>query len=66
MPTGISTLTLQRHSFVSENTVKTHASRLLDKLDVNRRRPAVHVAKSWGSSPEPAARNKAACAAGRA
>ncbi len=37
--------------FVSENTVKTHASRLFDKLSVNRRTQAVQVAKRLGLIP---------------
>ena len=43
--TGLSTREIAEALFVSENTVKTHASRLFDKLGVNRRTQAVHVAK---------------------
>lgn len=42
---GKSTRQIAEALFVSENTVKTHASRLFDKLGVNRRTQAVHVAK---------------------
>lgn len=34
--------------FVSENTVKTHASRVFDKLGAGRRTQAVQLAKSQG------------------
>jgi NarL family two-component system response regulator LiaR len=37
--------------FVSENTVKTHASRLFDKLDARRRTQAVQIAKQRGLIP---------------
>ena len=43
--TGLSTREIAEALFVSENTVKTHASRLFDKLGVNRRTQAVHVGK---------------------
>jgi DNA-binding CsgD family transcriptional regulator len=42
---GKSTREIAEALFVSENTVKTHASRLFDKLGVNRRTQAVHQAK---------------------
>ena len=42
---GKSTREIAEALFVSENTVKTHASRLFGKLDVNRRTQAVDVAK---------------------
>lgn len=42
---GKSTREIAEALFVSENTVKTHASRLFDKLGVNRRTQAVHEAK---------------------
>jgi DNA-binding CsgD family transcriptional regulator len=45
---GKSTREIAAALFVSENTVKTHASRLFDKLSVNRRTQAVQVAKSLG------------------
>ena len=37
--------------FVSENTVKTHASRLFAKMSVNRRTQAVQVGKQLGLIP---------------
>ncbi|MDB4947714.1 MAG: regulatory protein LuxR [Gemmatimonadetes bacterium] len=37
--------------FVSENTVKTHASRLFEKLDASRRTQAVQIAKQRGLIP---------------
>jgi len=43
---GASTREIASTLFVSENTVKTHASRLFGKLEVNRRTKAVQVAKS--------------------
>jgi two-component system, NarL family, response regulator LiaR len=45
---GKSTREIAAALFVSENTVKTHASRLFDKLSVNRRTQAVQVAKNLG------------------
>jgi ATP/maltotriose-dependent transcriptional regulator MalT len=45
---GLSTREMAERLFVSENTVKTHCSRLFDKLGVNRRTKAVQVAKSLG------------------
>jgi NarL family two-component system response regulator LiaR len=42
---GKSTREIAAALFVSENTVKTHASRLFDKLDVNRRTQAVDAGK---------------------
>ena len=45
---GMSTREIAAALFVSENTLKTHASRLFDKLSVNRRTQAVQVAKSLG------------------
>jgi len=37
--------------FVSENTVKTHSSRLFDKMSVNRRVQAVQKARDFGLIP---------------
>ncbi|MGH7485379.1 MAG: helix-turn-helix transcriptional regulator, partial [bacterium] len=37
--------------FVSENTVKTHSSRLFDKMSVNRRVQAVARGKELGLIP---------------
>jgi DNA-binding CsgD family transcriptional regulator len=45
---GLSTREMATRLFVSENTVKTHCSRLFDKLEVNRRTRAVQVAKTLG------------------
>ena len=45
---GQSTREIAAALFVSENTVKTHASRLFDKMGVRRRTQAVHVAKQLG------------------
>ena len=39
--------------FVSENTVKTHCSRLFDKLGVDRRTQAVQAGKTLGLIPDP-------------
>jgi DNA-binding CsgD family transcriptional regulator len=48
---GLSTKEMAGRLFVSENTVKTHASRVLDKLGASRRTQAVQVAKSQGILP---------------
>lgn len=48
---GLSTREIAAALFVSENTVKTHASRLFDKLNVNRRTQAVHEGKRLGLIP---------------
>ena len=48
---GLSTREIAAALFVSENTVKTHASRLFDKLSVNRRTQAVHEGKRLGLIP---------------
>lgn len=48
---GMSTREIAAALFVSENTVKTHASRLFDKLNVNRRTQAVRAAKQFGLIP---------------
>lgn len=45
---GLSTREIAATLFVSENTVKTHSSRLFDKLAVNRRTKAVQVGKALG------------------
>jgi ATP/maltotriose-dependent transcriptional regulator MalT len=47
----MSTREIAAKLFVSENTVKTHASRLFGKLQVNRRTQAVDVAKRFGLIP---------------
>jgi NarL family two-component system response regulator LiaR len=46
MARGMSTREIAETLFVSENTVKTHASRLFDKLGVNRRIKAVETARA--------------------
>jgi len=43
---GLSNKEIGERVFVSENTVKTHASRLFDKLGARRRTEAVQIAKS--------------------
>jgi DNA-binding CsgD family transcriptional regulator len=45
---GLSTKEMAERLFVSENTVKTHSSRVLDKLGASRRTQAVQLAKSQG------------------
>jgi ATP/maltotriose-dependent transcriptional regulator MalT len=45
---GLSTREIAAKLFVSENTVKTHASRLFDKLNAKRRTQAVQIAKEAG------------------
>lgn len=48
---GLSTREIAAALFVSENTVKTHSSRLFDKLAVKRRTQAVQVGKELGLIP---------------
>lgn len=43
---GLSTKEIAERIFVSENTVKTHASRLFDKLGAKRRTQAVQLGKA--------------------
>lgn len=45
---GLSTREIAVKLFVSENTVKTHARRLFDKLNAKRRTQAVQIAKEAG------------------
>jgi len=45
---GLSTREIADKLCVSQNTVKTHASRLFDKLDARRRTQAVQIAKEQG------------------
>lgn len=44
---GLSTREVAERAFVSENTVKTHASRVFTKLGARRRTQAVQLAKEW-------------------
>jgi two-component system, NarL family, response regulator LiaR len=48
---GLSTREIAARLFVSENTVKTHAGRLFDKLNARRRTQAVQIAKEAGLIP---------------
>lgn len=48
---GLSTREMAERLFVSENTVKTHAGRLFDKLSAKRRTQAVQLAKEAGLIP---------------
>jgi len=48
---GLSTKEMAATLFVSENTVKTHAARLFDKLGVNRRIKAVEAGRAFGLIP---------------
>lgn len=48
---GLSNREIGERLFVSENTVKTHSSRLFQKLDVSRRTQAVQKGKDLGLIP---------------
>jgi DNA-binding CsgD family transcriptional regulator len=48
---GLSNREIAERLFVSENTVKTHSSRLFDKLGVNRRVQAVQKGRELGLIP---------------
>lgn len=48
---GLSNREIGEKLFVSENTVKTHSSRLFEKMSVNRRVQAVQKAKDLGLIP---------------
>ena len=48
---GLSNREIAEKLFVSENTVKTHSSRLFDKLSARRRTQAVQVGKELGLIP---------------
>lgn len=45
---GLSTKEMAERLFLSENTIKTHCSRLFEKLQVNRRTQAVQRGKAAG------------------
>lgn len=49
--TGLSNREIAEKLFVSENTVKTHSSRLFDKLSAKRRTQAVQLGKELGLIP---------------
>ena len=51
MAAGLSNREIGERLFVSENTVKTHAARLFDKLSARRRTQAVQRAKESGLIP---------------
>jgi len=48
---GMSNREIADKLFVSENTVKTHSSRLFDKLSARRRTQAVQIGKEMGLIP---------------
>lgn len=48
---GLSNREIAGKLFVSENTVKTHSSRVFDKLGAKRRTQAVQLAKEFGLLP---------------
>src|SRR5207247_6494840 len=48
---GLSNREIAAKLFVSENTVKTHSSRLFDKLSARRRTQAVQLGKEFGLIP---------------
>lgn len=48
MAAGLSNREIAERLFVSENTVKTHSSRLFEKLNARRRTQAVQIAKESG------------------
>ena len=48
---GLSNREIAENLFVSENTVKTHSSRLFDKLSAKRRTQAVQLGKEFGLIP---------------
>jgi two-component system, NarL family, response regulator LiaR len=51
MASGLSNREIAEKLFVSENTVKTHSSRLFDKLSAKRRTQAVQIGKELGLIP---------------
>lgn len=48
---GLSNREIAEKLFVSENTVKTHSSRLFEKLNARRRTQAVQLGKQYGLIP---------------
>jgi NarL family two-component system response regulator LiaR len=48
---GLTNKEIADRLFVSENTVKTHSSRLFEKLSVNRRTQAVQAGQRLGLIP---------------
>lgn len=48
---GLSNREIAEQLFVTENTVKTHSSRLFDKLSAKRRTQAVQLGKEFGLIP---------------
>lgn len=48
---GMSNREIAEKLFVSENTVKTHSSRVFDKLGAKRRTQAVQLGKEFGLLP---------------
>ena len=48
---GLSNREIAEKLFVSENTIKTHSSRLFDKLSAKRRTQAVQIGKELGPIP---------------
>ncbi len=51
MAQGLSNREIAQKLFVSENTVKTHSSRVFDKLGARRRTQAVQLGKEFGLLP---------------
>jgi len=51
MAAGLSNREIAQRLFVSENTVKTHAARVFEKLSAHRRTQAVQLAKEAGLIP---------------
>jgi two-component system, NarL family, response regulator LiaR len=51
MADGLSNREMAERLFISENTVKTHCSRVFDKLGAGRRTQAVQLARRWSLIP---------------
>ena len=51
MAHGLSNREIGEKLFISENTVKTHSSRLFEKLNASRRTQAVSIGKKYGLIP---------------